>query len=85
IVKALALGADSVGMAGQIIYSLKKEGVTKTIEKLELWKEQLRGLFVLANAKNIAELKTTPLIVSGELAKWGTLREINLVKLANRK
>ncbi|HGI6665317.1 TPA: hypothetical protein ACJUI9_002851, partial [Listeria monocytogenes] len=21
----------------------------------------------------------------GELAKWGTLREINLVKLANRK
>ncbi|HFK9795156.1 TPA: hypothetical protein ACGXVG_003120, partial [Listeria monocytogenes] len=29
--------------------------------------------------------KTTPLIVSGELAKWGTLREINLVRLANRK
>ncbi len=85
IVKALALGADSVGMAGQIIYSLKKEGVTKTIEKLELWKEQLRGLFVLANAKNISELKTTPLIISGELAKWGALREIDLVKLANRK
>ncbi|EAC9890793.1 type 2 isopentenyl-diphosphate Delta-isomerase [Listeria monocytogenes] len=85
IVKALALGADSVGMAGQIIYSLKKEGVTKTIEKLELWKEQLRGLFVLADAKNISELKTTPLIISGELAKWGTLREIDLVKLANRK
>ncbi|ECB9646042.1 type 2 isopentenyl-diphosphate Delta-isomerase [Listeria monocytogenes] len=85
IVKALALGADSVGMAGQIIYSLKKEGHTKTIEKLELWKEQLRGLFVLADAKNITELKTTPLIISGELAKWGTLREIDLVKLANRK
>ncbi|EAC4315759.1 type 2 isopentenyl-diphosphate Delta-isomerase [Listeria monocytogenes] len=85
IVKALALGADSVGMAGQIIYSLKKEGLTKTIEKLELWKEQLRGLFVLADAKNITELKTTPLIISGELAKWGTLREIDLVKLANRK
>ncbi|EAV9826707.1 TPA: type 2 isopentenyl-diphosphate Delta-isomerase [Listeria monocytogenes] len=85
IVKALALGADSVGMAGQIIYSLKKEGVTKTIEKLELWKEQLRSLFVLADAKNISELKTTPLIISGELAKWGTLREIDLVKLANRK
>ncbi|EHU5358848.1 type 2 isopentenyl-diphosphate Delta-isomerase [Listeria monocytogenes] len=85
IVKALALGSDSVGMAGQIIYSLKKEGVTKTIEKLELWKEQLRGLFVLADAKNISELKTTPLIISGELAKWGTLREIDLVKLANRK
>ncbi|EAE6033173.1 type 2 isopentenyl-diphosphate Delta-isomerase [Listeria monocytogenes] len=85
IVKALALGADSVGMAGQIIYSLKKEGVTKTIEKLELWKGQLRGLFVLADAKNITELKTTPLIISGELAKWGTLREIDLVKLANRK
>lgn len=31
---ALALGADSVGMAGQIIYSLKKEGVTKTIKNL---------------------------------------------------
>ncbi|EJM0233490.1 type 2 isopentenyl-diphosphate Delta-isomerase [Listeria monocytogenes] len=85
IVKALALGADSVGMAGQIIYSLKKEGLTKTIEKLELWKEQLRSLFVLADAKNISELKTTPLIISGELAKWGTLREIDLVKLANRK
>ncbi|EAC8325638.1 type 2 isopentenyl-diphosphate Delta-isomerase [Listeria monocytogenes] len=85
IVKALALGADSVGMAGQIIYSLKKEGLTKTIEKLELWKEQLRGLFVLADAKNITELKTTPLIISGELAQWGTLREIDLVKLANRK
>ncbi|EAC4355553.1 type 2 isopentenyl-diphosphate Delta-isomerase [Listeria monocytogenes] len=85
IVKALALGADSVGMAGQIIYSLKKEGLTKTIEKLELWKEQLRSLFVLADAKNITELKTTPLIISGELAKWGTLREIDLVKLANRK
>ncbi|MBC2150742.1 type 2 isopentenyl-diphosphate Delta-isomerase [Listeria innocua] len=85
IVKALALGADSVGMAGQIIYSLKKDGVSKTIEKLELWKEQLRGLFVLANAKNIAELKEIPLIVSGELAKWGSLREIDLVQLANRK
>lgn len=29
IVKALALGADSVGMAGQIIYSLKKKASPK--------------------------------------------------------
>ncbi|MBC1374243.1 type 2 isopentenyl-diphosphate Delta-isomerase [Listeria sp. FSL L7-0091] len=85
IVKALALGADSVGMAGQVIYSLKKDGVLKTIEKLEFWKEQLRGLFVLANAKNIRELKETSIIISGELAEWGKLRGIDMVQLANRK
>ncbi|MBC2008031.1 type 2 isopentenyl-diphosphate Delta-isomerase [Listeria welshimeri] len=85
IVKSLALGADSVGMAGQIIYSLKKDGLSNTIEKLELWKEQLRGLFVLADAKNIAELKETSLIVNGKLAEWGNVRGIDMVQLANRK
>ncbi|AIS59777.1 type 2 isopentenyl-diphosphate Delta-isomerase [Listeria ivanovii] len=85
IVKSLALGANSVGMAGQVIYALKKDGVEKTIAKLELWKEQLRGLFVLADAKNITELKQTSLIVTGELAAWGNLRGIDLIHLANRK
>ncbi len=85
IVKSLALGAESVGMAGQVIYALKKDGVEKTIAKFELWKEQLRGLFVLLDAKNIAELKETSLVVNGELANWGNLRGIDLKHLANRK
>lgn len=85
IVKSLALGADSVGMAGQVIYSLKKNGVEQTIAKFELWKEQLRGLFVLADAQNITELKKTSLVVTGELATWGNLRGIDLKQLANRK
>ncbi|MGJ8729159.1 type 2 isopentenyl-diphosphate Delta-isomerase [Listeria aquatica] len=83
MVKAYRLGARSAGMAGKILYRLKKEGKEAAVSEIEQLKESLVSLFVLLDSKNLSEVKQVPLIVSGELKDFCEARLIDYKVLAN--
>lgn len=66
--KAIALGADAVGMALPFLkYSVSVEQITTYINKLE---ESLRIAMFLVGANNLEELKNSNLIIKGETRQW---------------
>lgn len=70
MLKSFILGAKAVGMAGPILLRLKEDGVERTISQIEAWKQQLKTLFLLANAKNLKEVRQTPIALYGHLKEW---------------
>ena len=85
IVKCLAIGASAVGLAGIILKTLVTEGEEATVEEIGLMKEDLTMLMVSLGANSVQELQRSPLLISGELHHYLTLRGINANTYANRK
>lgn len=52
IAKALSLGAKAVGLAGQILYLLEREGLKATIEIMGQWQEELKLIYLACGAKD---------------------------------
>ncbi|MFL2028933.1 type 2 isopentenyl-diphosphate Delta-isomerase [Loigolactobacillus zhaoyuanensis] len=79
IVKALALGARSVGMAGTILHHLQTEGPAATSALLSTWRDQLKLIFALLGCRNVSELpRKAQLIFSPELLSYASQRQIKL-------
>ncbi|MGB8234029.1 MAG: type 2 isopentenyl-diphosphate Delta-isomerase [Methanobacterium sp.] len=81
--KALALGADAVGVA----LPLLKEAYTghqAVINKINKFNEELRVAMFLVGASNIAELKKSALIIKGDTREWLTERGFDTKKYARR-
>lgn len=75
--KALALGADCVGVALPLLKIAIEggfEGVCKFINKLI---NELKIAMFLVGAKNIVALKEVPILITGFLSEWLNLRGIN--------
>lgn len=84
IVKALSLGAKSVGIAGKILFFLMEHGLEKTIMYLQSWEKELKILYTLLGKKNTQGLSTTDMIFSSDIIHWCNSRQINYKKLAQR-
>lgn len=84
IIKALSLGASSVGIAGTILDMVLNDGVDSTIEILNNWKYELKMIMTLLGKKNIEELKTTDIIIKDSPKDWCKAREIDYKLFANR-
>lgn len=84
IVKMLALGARSVGMAGRMLNLVDNYSLEKAIDQVENWKKQIRSIMALLDAKNLAELQQTDLILQGEVREWCELRGIDYKQFATR-
>jgi isopentenyl-diphosphate delta-isomerase len=84
IVKALSLGAKSVGVAGTILNELMSNGVEATIELIQQWEAELKMLYTLLGKKNTAELLTTDLVFSSEISHWCESRGIAYQPFAKR-
>lgn len=56
IAKALSMGARAVGIAGQILYLLEKDGLERTIAKVKAWQEELKILYLLCGVQNTKEI-----------------------------
>nr|WP_246369216.1 type 2 isopentenyl-diphosphate Delta-isomerase [Listeria rustica] len=84
IVKSLALGAKSVGVAGAVLHQLKKTDVEQTSQMLLDWKSELRSVMTLLGAKSVPELTQKSLLIQGKLHQFATLRHVNIDYLANR-
>lgn len=85
IVKCLSLGSRSVGIAGTILKMILDFGVDESIEILTSWKYELKMIMTLLGKKDLADLKTTDIILSGDVRDWCRARNIDYKKYANRE
>ncbi|MDI6643600.1 MAG: type 2 isopentenyl-diphosphate Delta-isomerase [Methanobacteriaceae archaeon] len=81
--KALALGADAVGIALPLLKASYK-GHRAVISKIEQFVEELKAAMFLVGAENINELKKSNLIIKGQTKEWLNERGFNTKKYARR-
>ncbi|WP_296848236.1 type 2 isopentenyl-diphosphate Delta-isomerase [uncultured Methanobrevibacter sp.] len=80
--KAIALGADSVGMALPFLKkSISQEDLNQFIKKFN---DSLRIAMFLVGANNIEELKQSKLVISGKTKQWLEDRGINIRNYSRR-
>ena len=84
IVKCLSLGASAVGLAGIVLKTLVNEGEEAVITRFKEMNEDLVMLMVSLGAEKIQDLTHAPLIISGELHHYLSLRGIDASKYAIR-
>lgn len=84
VVKALALGARAVGVAGPFLLQAL-EGTPETLTaQIRGWIDQVRMLHAMLGAATPADLSTTDLLVRGRVREFATLRAIDISALARR-
>lgn len=75
--KALAMGADLVGMASPFLKALIN-GSPELLEKyLEGLIYRLKAVFLMAGARDCQQLKNCPLVITGETAAWLQARGVD--------
>ena len=80
--KAIALGADAVGMALPFLKnSSSQEKLNKFIQRFN---DSLRLAMFLVGANNIEELKQSKLVIRGKTREWLTERGINTKNYSRR-
>ncbi|CAM3244048.1 type 2 isopentenyl-diphosphate Delta-isomerase [Streptobacillus felis] len=57
IVKALALGADAVGISRAFLEILELEGRDALVDRINTWKKDIKNMFLLTGSRNIEELR----------------------------
>lgn len=67
IVKSISVGADMVGISGEILKNIIEGGYDKANKYMKDLTYKLKVLMLLTGSKNIEELKKTPYKVKGEL------------------
>ncbi len=71
--KAIALGADVVGIARPVLQAFEQGGEQGARDYLRAVELELKTAMLLVGAKNLRQLKTVPRLVSGKLAEWQEL------------
>jgi len=82
--KAIALGADSVGIARPFLEKAV-EGADSLREYIREILREFRTVMFLVGARNIDELRNAPIIIMGRTGEWLRLRGYDLSVYANRK
>ena len=57
VVRALALGASAVGVAGEFLHTLMHEGEDALLQQILDWQEQIRVIMALLGCKSVADLR----------------------------
>lgn len=84
IAKAIALGADAVGVAGYFLKILMKERVEALVEELHLIHGEIAMMMTALGARNILELQQVPIIISGNTHHWLSERSIDTKQYSQR-
>ncbi|GAA6114752.1 type 2 isopentenyl-diphosphate Delta-isomerase [Apilactobacillus apinorum] len=74
--KAIALGADAIGMAAPILYSLIKNGEDETIKFINDFKDGLINIMTMLGCNNIDDLKQVKMLVDSQLQNYINQRNI---------
>ena len=82
--KAIALGADAIGVAGAFLRVLREEGTDALVDAIRAMHDELRLVMAAVGARNVAELKRAPVVVGGDTFAWCAARGIDVAKLARR-
>ena len=84
MVKALSLGAKSVGISGLILDMVLNQGVERTIVEINNWKREIALIMTLLGKKTVEELKDTDLLIINDVKEWCLSRGIPYKEFANR-
>lgn len=84
VMKSLAVGASAVGIATPFLRLAETEGVDSAVQLLEELIATLRKGMLLLGKRNVAELKTAPVIISGYTAEWIRARGLEPERFAQR-
>ena len=84
VVRALALGADAVGVSGHFLHTLLADGEQALCEEMEGWKTQLRTIMCLLGARSVTALRATDLLVTGRTREEAGLLGVDVSVLACR-
>ncbi|MCR3921070.1 MAG: type 2 isopentenyl-diphosphate Delta-isomerase [Firmicutes bacterium] len=74
--KALALGANAVGIAGLAIRILLAEGPNKLRERLDRIMRELKMVMVMTGSATVRDLGQTPVVITGKTKEWMTARSL---------
>jgi len=83
IAKALALGASLTGMACPVLTHAFK-GADELEKELRFLIEELRNAMFLVGADSVQRLQKVPVIITGRIADWLTIRGFDLRGYARR-
>ena len=70
VVKCLALGSSSVGIAGMALRYLKDGGTDLLFSEMERLNSDLTFIMCALGTKTISELKSAPLVITGSTYHW---------------
>lgn len=85
IVKAVAIGASAVGMAGVFLRTLRQEGTDALISQIRGSHEEIRLLMTALGTPDIASLRRAPVVIGGETGEWCRVRGIDVSLWARRR
>lgn len=77
-IKALALGADIAGMAGEVLHHLITTDYDATEDWLSHWLTDFKQLMLLTGSKTIKDLRKQSMVFSPELESFARQRFISL-------
>lgn len=80
IAKALALGADAVGLAGEPLDLVLRRGRRALVRAIKKLEEELRLIMLMTGANTLAELRRVPLVITGFTGTWMKERALTLPK-----
>lgn len=70
VARAIALGASAGGFARQVFMAFTEGGEAAAEAFLEKVEQELRAVMLLVGAGSLAELRTAPRFIDGELQRW---------------
>lgn len=76
IIKSLRLGASAVGLSGEFLHRSLSQGNEATIQVINAWKQELKGILTLLEVNQLRELKKTEIVLSPNLMNWCQQRNI---------
>ncbi len=82
--KAIALGAEGVGMAGNVLAAVQKHGQKGAEQFLQNCIEELKMIMAATGAETISQLQTKPLVITGKTKEWLNERGINTKRFSQR-
>ena len=85
IVKALALGADGAAMAGYLLKILMENGTEDLIKEIQMLKDEIAVIMTALGIHTMEELKSVPLVISGDTHHWLEQRGIDTKTFAQRQ
>ncbi|SEC55664.1 isopentenyl-diphosphate delta-isomerase [Paramicrobacterium humi] len=85
VVRALALGASAVGVAGGFLRILRQDGRDALIAEIRRWLEQITAITALLGQTSPAGLRNTDVVITGEVREFCQARGIDITAYATRR
>ncbi len=84
MVKAMALGAGLIGVAGPFLRTLITQSEDSLQKQLQWWRQCFIVLMLMVGASRVADLAHCPLVIYGRLREWMQQRGITMTEYGKR-